>query len=200
LNKEYIPYKYWNTVKNPNRAITKGNEEQVQKMINDHIEYISKNIKNDKLILDYGCGVGRTLKCYNSDYHQIVGADISLIYKDKIIKEANNMGLYFSWIHVNDNRLPYDDNYFDTTACISVLQHTRPFDILDIMNELKRVSKKVIIVTKYSKNGKDNKHIGKDIIFNRHNFHYDYKKICKDNNFNISNIERSGVSVMFCYE
>jgi len=193
----YKPFDFWNKLNNPNKAITKENKDSIELLRITHINYISKNIKNDKLILDYGCGVGRTIDCYNNN-HQIVGVDISLIYKDRIIEKANSLGLHFGWIHVSDNKIPFDDNYFDAAVCTQVLMHTKPDDILVIMNELKRVSKKVIVSSKEIGN-KHNSYIGKNRKFKGHRYRYDYEKLCKKYRFNIFNIERYKKNIMFCY-
>lgn len=194
----YDPFVFWNSLKNPNRKITKENKEAIESIRQIHIGYISKNIKDDKKILDYGCGVGRLLDSYNVDKHKVVGADISLIYKDIIMEKVTKMGLDFKWVHIPNNKLPYDDNYFDTAVCMQVLMHTQPTDILDIMNELKRVAKKVIISAKEG-SGKHNEQIGTGKVFKGHSYYYNYDKLCKKYGFEIFNIERYGSNIQFCY-
>ncbi len=198
----YKPFDFWNSLKNPNRKVTQRSKPSIEVLKQVHIRYISKNIKDDKRILDYGCGIGRIIGCYNVEQHEVIGADISLIYKDEIIKKANEVKLNFKWINVVDNKLPFDDNYFDAAICTQVLMHTKPSDILDVMNELKRVSKKVIIAAKepHRHLGRHNKHIGKEGKYKGHNYKYNYTQLCKKHGFNIFNIERHGKNIHFCYD
>lgn len=201
MSKDYEPYKFWNNFENPNKVITKKNKEAVMNMIERQVLYLKENIKNDIRILDYGCGVGRTFKCYNTKYHEVVGADISLLYKDKVSEKAKKLGINFDWVHVPNNKIPFDDNDFDAAICSQVLMHTRPIDILDVMNELKRVSKKVVVITQFG--NRDNKHIGdtnyKPKYTRTPSFYYNFEKLCNDYGFNIFNKKIVNKSIMFCY-
>lgn len=96
---------------------------------------ISELCPDGSRVLDYGCDDGSTSKmimefnpCLN-----IVGVDIQGNRPSSIPRK-----LY------DGHKIPYPDNSFDTVLCLDVLHHTK--DIEKHLRELKRISKKTIII------------------------------------------------------
>lgn len=192
MKEEYIPEKFWNKAKHPNR------KDQPIEKTEKHLNYIKENIKDWEYILDYGCGIGRTFDIYNKT-HKIIGADISETYKNRIKERANELDLNFEWIHIRDNKISYKDKYFDSVVCCLVLMHIRPFEISDLMKELARVSKKVIVITKCTDNSKDNENLENKKKYYTKRYKYDYIDICNKNKLFPYNIQYFRDQIMFCY-
>jgi len=115
-----------------------------------------KWIKQDKTIIDIGCGTGVVTKILGSYFSaQITGADIKsyLIYKIPFIKIVNN-------------KIPVRNSSFDIGLLNDVLHHINKESQANIILEATRVAKKVLIFEF------EPTFVGKlvDIILNK--FHY----------------------------
>jgi ubiquinone/menaquinone biosynthesis C-methylase UbiE len=101
----------------------------------------------DKVVLDIGCGPFN----YNYDDKlpkKKVGIDISypFIRNQKRYDKMN--GHYYMIADIN--KMPYPDNYFDVTIIAFVLHHLT-YDQKKILDEIKRVTKKTIIILDHVK-------------------------------------------------
>lgn len=176
----YDEIKFWNNKKWPNAKLP---QEMVEKY---PLNYLNKNIKEAKSILDFGPGVGRMFPAFKNAF-SVEAYDISSKWEKEIKKEANDYNFSFN-LYIDPNpilgKTPYKDKQFDACVVMSVLMHQRPQHIETIMKELIRVSKKVIVGTymdenrKFSKTEQDKK-----------KYNHDYKSICKNNNWVIENKE-----------
>ena len=100
-----------------------------QKMCRDCQDFIEKSSK----ILDLGCGSGIVAKAFKDFFQaEVMGVDI----EDKRI-----VNIPFQMI--DGKNLPFSKNSFDTVLLSYVLHHSQ--DPTTLLNEAKRVSKKIII-------------------------------------------------------
>lgn len=90
-------------------------------------------------VLDLGCGDGLLLSLLKDKGVKGKGLDIS----ENGIEKAKTKGLDVS-IYDFSNRLPFDDNTFDTVIMLDLLEHLYNPEFL--LSEARRVSKKNIIV------------------------------------------------------
>ncbi|MGB8216462.1 MAG: methyltransferase domain-containing protein [Candidatus Methanoperedens sp.] len=90
--------------------------------------------KGDKL-LDIGCGDGIVGYFVANDYKQIYGVDVS----DIALKIAEKRGVITRKMNVNNDALPYEDNFFDAITCLDVIEHV--FEPFNLITEIFRVMK-----------------------------------------------------------
>lgn len=98
-------------------------------------KYITSLCDNNSDILDVGCDDGSVAKMimeYNPSL-KIVGIDIQSNRPSKISRRI-----------YDGKKIPYPSNSFDVVIALDVLHHTK--DILPLLREIKRVSKKYIII------------------------------------------------------
>ena len=177
----YNEISYWNERANPNSSKPKATEK--------HISFVNKNIKSEDKILDFGPGVGRILPAYEN-INRIWAFDISSKYTKNLIDKSKKINLEVDLtVNKEENiKLPYKDTQFDSVVCISVLLHQRPQHIINIMEELCRVGKKVIVVSWYEE-GKVFTNTDTESKNEVYCFNYDFEKICSNNNMEISQWE-----------
>lgn len=98
-------------------------------------EYTSK----DDLILDYGCGYGRTIKQLKENkYANITGVDFS----KEMISRARGENPTADFKVIDSGRIPFQDNYFDAVVLLAVLTCVHKNIEQDlILNEIQRVLK-----------------------------------------------------------
>jgi len=188
-------YEWWNKAENPNR------KKQSKQVVDSYIKYVEENVKHDKTILDFGAGIGRMLEAYNKE-HIITAIDISKLYQERITNKAQQMELNFKWQHIQkDNQLSFNDNEFDVVVCSQVIMHQLPYDVIPIMTELKRVGRKVLIISKQANKSSNNiKPIEKIKEYNKMNFNYDFNYICKKCSFKMINRQMITKNhIGFCY-
>ncbi|QJX81021.1 methyltransferase domain-containing protein (plasmid) [Priestia megaterium] len=100
-------------------------------------DLFSKYVSQDAVILDYGCGYGRTLIEENG-YENLHGVDFSR----EMVKRAvlNSEGINYQVI--SSGKLPYPDNFFDSVLLFAVLTCVHTNQEQDkILSEIKRVLK-----------------------------------------------------------
>lgn len=88
--------------------------------------------KGDKL-LDIGCGDGTLGYFAKNKYKEVYGIDIS----ENALKIAERRGLIAKKVNLNDEKLPFLDNYFDAVTCLDVIEHV--FDPRYLIKEIHRV-------------------------------------------------------------
>lgn len=102
-------------------------------------DLFSKYVSQDAVILDYGCGYGRTLtELKDNGYKNLHGVDFS---KEMIRRAILNSG-GINYQVVSSGKLPYPTNFFDSVLLFAVLTCVhRNQEQNEILNELKRVLK-----------------------------------------------------------
>lgn len=91
-----------------------------------------------KRILDFGCATGGYCLELKKLGFECVGIDIN----EEYIKIAQQKGVE---AHLIKDRLPFNDNSFDTVIMFEILEHVQDPD--RILKEAKRVAKKNILIT-----------------------------------------------------
>ena len=106
----------------------------------DIYPYIVKLIDNsERKVLDAGCGIGKLMD-FLSREKIVYGIDFS----EEAVKKAKKRG-YKKVVKANLEKIPFPNNFFDIAVCIEVLQYVK--NPLKIVKELKRVTKKRILIT-----------------------------------------------------
>jgi ubiquinone/menaquinone biosynthesis C-methylase UbiE len=115
-------------------------ERRLKKIIAHSNGVLSSN--EPKKILDMGCNNGMDFLIHfedrkNFDLHGVDIEDHSHLYKDRNVT-----------FHKTDGTtLPFEDNYFDLTVSIGVLEHVQPIENLcKVIQEIDRVSKNYVVV------------------------------------------------------
>lgn len=129
--KKYVTQKYDKEyVKNYSNALVK-----LHKRFDQHLALIQESRTGNKL-LDIGCGTGHFLKYLNSkrDSWKIYGVEPS-----KLLREAAQKNTLADIREGTLNKIPFNDNFFDTVTCYDVLEHD--IDLEKNIAELRRVLK-----------------------------------------------------------
>jgi len=108
------------------------------------IHYVPKNVKT---VLDIGCGrglVGSLLKIYREPI-RIVGVDVF----DPYLGFCRRLGVYDSLVKfdVCQTPLPFGNKEFDLAVALEVIEHLPKRKGFDLLSELKRVARNVIVST-----------------------------------------------------
>jgi len=176
----YNEVEFWNWNKTP--IPKKELEDKEIQMVSD---FINKEIKNCKKILDFGSGKGRLLHNFVNIEH-VECYDISNKWENDVRQISNNLKLknFKYTIEKTIKKLPYENNEFDAVVCSLVLLHQRPNNIMNVMEELCRIGKKIIVITHQNRE-KDFINPTKEEIETgkKKKFNYNYIQICKDNNW-----------------
>lgn len=97
-----------------------------------------------KLVLDVGIGIGAfsNILVQSQRFERVVGIDIKKNSRLILPQE----GLYEFYI-MSILDLKFKNQEFDTVVCMEVLEHLEPNDFIPALEELRRVTKKRLIVT-----------------------------------------------------
>lgn len=90
-------------------------------------------------VLDVGCGIGNLSYHIQQEGRKVVGADIA----GTALSEAKKKGIETVLCDL-DGSLPFKDGSFDCVVSCQVFQHI--FQPLKLLNDMKRVSRKFIII------------------------------------------------------
>jgi len=110
-----------------------------------HSEFIEQIIKESpEKILEVGCGRG-TISIFLSQ----LGHDVTAVDKDEGVVEAakaasKNLNANVTFNIANASKLPFKNHYFDICFSQGILEHFSDEDIIRLLKEQLRVSKKVI--------------------------------------------------------
>lgn len=119
-----------------------ANDKLWKNILESHLEITGKLIALGDTVLDAGCGYGRM-----SEYFQrYTGIDFSPDFIKKAKKKYPNKNFMVG----NLKELPFEDGVFDWAMCVSikkmVIDNLGDGEWLKMLKELKRVSKKVLIL------------------------------------------------------
>lgn len=117
--------------------------EELWKKINKaHNEIFDREINENDSVLDAGCGYGR----WSERFNNYVGVDFSPDFIQKAKSKYPNK----EFIQADLKSLPFKDKEFDVSFCVSIKKmvsdNLGEEEWLSMENELKRVSKKVLLL------------------------------------------------------
>jgi ubiquinone/menaquinone biosynthesis C-methylase UbiE len=119
-----------------------ANQSQWDSINQKHQSIITKEIKETDNVLDAGCGYGRL----SESIKNYTGVDLS----PDLIEEAKRLYPDKKFLVSKLESLPFLDNEFDVSVCISIkamiVANLGEESWLKMLKELKRVSKKVLIL------------------------------------------------------
>jgi len=91
--------------------------------------------KGDRL-LDIGCGDGTLGYFAKNKYKEVYGVDIS----EEALKIAKKRDIIVEKVNLNEEKLPFENDYFDAVTCLDVIEHV--FEPRDLIKEINRVLKR----------------------------------------------------------
>lgn len=115
-------------------------------------------IKDCDKILDVGCGDGALYSLIKRKCKNYYGIDISKTALSQIKDKRINVKI----ININEQKLPFQNNFFDYVVCLDVIEHV--FNPNRLIEELFRVTKKEGYVILSTPNIRYYKHIIKLIL------------------------------------
>lgn len=102
--------------------------------IRDLKKYIAKGEK----VLDLGCANGYLIELFSGHESDYTGADVS----NELIKISQDKYPLGSYITIQPNEIPVEDNYFDKVFCLSTIHHIPSIEErLKFLAEIRRVLK-----------------------------------------------------------
>lgn len=168
---EYNKVEYWNSRHDPNG-------DGCRSYTPNHIAAVKPFIGKNQNILEYGPGIGRMIELYENQSH-INFYDISDIYSSRLktVCENKNLKIQNQIIDKSgDIQTSFKDNEFDIVCAFEVLLHCPKEEIEDVIKELARIGKKVIVITWYLG--------GKEKIL-RGGYTGNFRNIIEKNNLNL---------------
>ncbi len=103
-------------------------------------EVLLKNLSEDTVVLDIGCGLGTHLLLMSKAAKEVVGIDQSDAVLKRTLRELKSVD-NAKVFKMNARKLEFPDNCFDQTVCMfNTLGNMN--DEVDILREMKRVTKK----------------------------------------------------------
>lgn len=119
---------YWNSVAEEKNFTTPF-------QLSEFIKYVDQ----DKMVLDIGCGYGRTLnELYNEGYRNLVGID----YSKEMIMRGQRINPNIEYRIADAERLNIDDNSVDSVILLGVLTCTvSNSDQENLISKIKRILK-----------------------------------------------------------
>ncbi|MBI2106991.1 class I SAM-dependent methyltransferase [Candidatus Woesearchaeota archaeon] len=164
-------------------------------------------IQDCNKILDVGCGDGALYNIIKGRCKNYYGVDISKTALSQIKDKKVNMRV----VNINEEKLPFQDNFFDYVVCLDVIEHV--FDPIKLIEEIFRVTKKEGFVIISTPNIRYYKHILK-LIFGRfpktsgdpehydggHLHYFTYKDIIEICSQKSSKIKKCGINTKFMIE
>jgi len=98
-----------------------------------HLEFFKPFVKGK--LLDFGCGNGEFANMISNYCNLVCGVDCS----EDAVNKAKSSYPKIEFKVLEDDNLPYEDNYFDTICMIDVFEHI--LDTETVLEELNRVLK-----------------------------------------------------------
>lgn len=120
----------------------------------DHLEkralldMLKPQAKEVKYILDLACGTGRMTEFLVSNGFRVLGADISEYMVNEARRWAIKAGV-LGLIVCDAESLPFKDDAFDCVTSVRLTGHVPPQIRVAILREVRRVSRKWIIMSYY---------------------------------------------------
>lgn len=101
--------------------------------LNRRVEKASKVLPGGSRLLDIGCGKGELLRTLQNRYEEVYGIDIAEV----AVNSARKNGLKVEAVDLNQEDLPFPDQYFESITILSALQYFQ--DLYLVLGECNRV-------------------------------------------------------------
>lgn len=103
-------------------------EDERQKLgfYDEKLEFILKKTGKNKKVLDIGCNDGYVGEKLIAQRNTVYGIDIV----ERDLQTAKKRGLKVMNIDIENNNLPYEDNYFDVIILADIIEHVFDTDLL----------------------------------------------------------------------
>ncbi len=112
--------------------------------------FIEKNELKGLTLLDIPCGFGRFSPLFLRYKIKLTSADISHAMVERTKSNLSQISGEKNFLVSSVKELPFKDNSFDATFTVRLLHHNFTRDErINILRELRRVSKRYVIVTMY---------------------------------------------------
>ncbi|RLG93988.1 hypothetical protein DRO29_07040 [Candidatus Bathyarchaeota archaeon] len=96
----------------------KSNEEpKIEK--GSRVDVALKLLDKGERLLDIGCGDGTLGYFAKNKYKEVYGVDIS----EEALKIAEKRGIIVEKVNLNEEKLPFKNEYFDAVTCLDVIEH-----------------------------------------------------------------------------
>jgi len=92
------------------------------------------SFQKESRVLELGCGIGRNVMFIKNYYNNIEYHGVDILNKEKVDKYID-----YKNCNLENNKLPYEDNYFDKIIFTHVIEHLK--DPLPLGSEINRVLK-----------------------------------------------------------
>lgn len=101
-------------------------------------------VRGGEKILDVACGAGTMAYLLELEKVPVkyTGFDITPCYLDM----ARERFPQHTWVEGDVREMPFEDQQFDYTFCVNLLQHLTPSDMSKAVREMARVTKKMIFL------------------------------------------------------
>ena len=100
------------------------------------VDIALKLLDKGERLLDIGCGDGTLGYFAKNKYKEVYGIDIS----KEALKIAKKRGIIVEKVNLNEEKLPFENEYFDAVTCLDVIEHV--FEPRDLIKEINRVLKR----------------------------------------------------------
>lgn len=91
------------------------------------VDIALKLLDKGERLLDIGCGDGTLGYFAKNKYKEVYGVDIS----EEALKIAEKRGIIVKKVNLNEEKLPFENEYFDAVTCLDVIEHVfEPRDLI----------------------------------------------------------------------
>jgi Methylase involved in ubiquinone/menaquinone biosynthesis len=124
---------------------------RVKQFLEAEIQFVLKNIDQNDLVIDLGCGYGRVAIRLAEKAEKVIGIDISG-ENIKLAKEFTKLDNKCEFYVMDARKIDFPDNYFDKTICIQNGISAFKIEPIELLQESIRVTKKggTILYSSYS--------------------------------------------------
>jgi ubiquinone/menaquinone biosynthesis C-methylase UbiE len=125
--------------------------EDTKTFLNDKLTDLLELQLNDVLV-DAGCGVGDSIILLAPKCKKIIGIDYAKTLLDIAIKRCTGEEVEYKFICASIDNIPLKDRSIDKCICLSVLHYIPEERLIEVISEIRRITKDNGIVVIWCKN------------------------------------------------
>ncbi|MDP3741808.1 MAG: class I SAM-dependent methyltransferase [Candidatus Micrarchaeota archaeon] len=138
MNEDFFLSERWANVLQKGRNVFYQSQ-GIKELFYKENEILLKNINEESVVLDVGCGLGTHLNLISKYCKEIIGIDYSEVVLKRCRKETGHLPNVKTF-NMNAKRLEFPDNAFDQVNCMfNTLGNMK--DPMPVMKEITRVTK-----------------------------------------------------------